>query len=313
MSEFSRELFSFVEIARCKSIREAAERLNVASSALSRQMRLLESDLGVQLLTRNVRGVELTVQGRMLLKQAETWFEDRNRLRAKLSGIADLENDHTRVGAMECFSRTLAPDLFESINNGGSAIRMDVKIGDTDALLNDLKNDVLDLVIAFNAQQNRHIRIHSTFPCRIGLVYSTNEWNLNQKEISVGGCLGWPLCLPGESLSLHTRLYAELLKQRVKLDIVVTSSSIGFLRELVLSGKAVSFLTWFHVYDEVLAGRLGFIPLAEKRLSETSCLCIPHNARLSKVQDMVLDECRRLIAAILDTRQDLESRLEDQR
>ncbi len=304
MSEFSRELFSFVEIARCKSIREAAERLNVASSALSRQMRLLESDLGVQLLARTVRGVELTEQGRMLLQQAETWFDDRNRLRARLSGMTDLENDHTRVGAMECFSSTLVPDLFESINKGDSAIRMDVIIGDTDALVNDLKNDVLDLVIAFNAQQNRHVRIHSTFPCRIGLVYSTKEWSLTQNEISVGDCLSWPLCLPGESLSLHTRLYAELLKQRVKLYVIATSSSIAFLRELVLSGKAVSFLTWFDVYDEVLAGRLGFIPLTEKRLSETLCLCIPHNARLSKTQDRVLDECRRLITEILDTRQD---------
>lgn len=295
MSEFSREMSSFVEIARCKSIREAADRLNVASSALSRQMRLLEQEFGVQLLVRNVRGVELTEQGRVLQRQAEKWLEDGNELRARLSNIADAEGGRTRLGAMECFGRTLVPELFKKMNSNGFRVRLDVKVSDTATLLEELKDNALDFVIAFNAQQNRHIRILATFACRIGLVYSTKKRDMDQRQISVAECLELPLYLPSESLSLHTRLYAELLKQRMRLDIVATSNSVDVLRELVLSGSGVTFLTWFDVYDEVLAGRLGFIPLSEKRLSETLCLCAPGGARMNRQQDLLLRESKKLI------------------
>lgn len=36
----------------------------------------------------------------------------------------------------------------------------------------------------------------------------------------------------------------------------------------------MGFLTWFDVRDDVLANRLGFVPLADKRLTETLCICV---------------------------------------
>jgi len=69
--EFSREIYSFIEIARERSIRCAADKLNISSPALSRQMRLLETDFGTRLIERSVTGTHLTDAGRVLLRQAE--------------------------------------------------------------------------------------------------------------------------------------------------------------------------------------------------------------------------------------------------
>lgn len=52
MSAFSRELLSFVEISRHNSVRRAAEVLNVAPSALIRQMQMLERAFGAPLMAR---------------------------------------------------------------------------------------------------------------------------------------------------------------------------------------------------------------------------------------------------------------------
>ena len=66
-----RHLRYFIAVAEMGSLTEAAEqRLYTSQPSLSRQIRDLESHVGVQLLSRSVRGVELTPAGKVFLDQA---------------------------------------------------------------------------------------------------------------------------------------------------------------------------------------------------------------------------------------------------
>src|SRR5712672_1148322 len=66
-----RHLRYFVAVAEEGSLTLAAEkRLHTAQPSLSRQIRDLEYEVGVQLMTRNVRGIELTAAGRAFLDHA---------------------------------------------------------------------------------------------------------------------------------------------------------------------------------------------------------------------------------------------------
>ena len=66
----SRRLLYFFHVARTGSFTVAETVLNVAQSAISRQIQLLESELNVQLLSRNGRGVSLTPAGEILFGQS---------------------------------------------------------------------------------------------------------------------------------------------------------------------------------------------------------------------------------------------------
>jgi hypothetical protein len=66
-----RHLRYFVAVAEEGSLTVAAEkRLHTAQPSLSRQIRDLEYELGIQLLTRSVRGIELTAAGKVFLDHA---------------------------------------------------------------------------------------------------------------------------------------------------------------------------------------------------------------------------------------------------
>src|SRR5258707_1257331 len=66
-----RHLRYFIAVAEEGSLTVAAEkRLHTAQPSLSRQMRDLEAELGCALLTRSVRGVELTDAGKVFLAHA---------------------------------------------------------------------------------------------------------------------------------------------------------------------------------------------------------------------------------------------------
>ncbi|GAA3606423.1 LysR family transcriptional regulator [Microlunatus ginsengisoli] len=84
-----RKLRYFVAVAECGSFRTAAQHLHVAQPALSRQVRALETDLGVSLLTRTGRGVVVTGEGRRVLQEARSLLQSSADLvrRARQAGL----------------------------------------------------------------------------------------------------------------------------------------------------------------------------------------------------------------------------------
>lgn len=57
------QLKYFIEVANCGSINKAAERLFIAQPSLSNALRELETEIGLELLTRTPRGISLTTDG----------------------------------------------------------------------------------------------------------------------------------------------------------------------------------------------------------------------------------------------------------
>jgi DNA-binding transcriptional LysR family regulator len=81
----------FVRIADTKSITKAAEASHIALAAASRRVAILEEQLGVQLLVRTAKGVELTPAGNALLMHARRMLGQVDEMRAELA-------DYTRGG-----------------------------------------------------------------------------------------------------------------------------------------------------------------------------------------------------------------------
>src|SRR3954453_10985751 len=75
-----RRLGYFVAVAEERNFTRAAERLHVAQPALSRQVRLLEDELGVELLRRTTHEVELTAAGALLLERGSALLGDADAL-----------------------------------------------------------------------------------------------------------------------------------------------------------------------------------------------------------------------------------------
>jgi DNA-binding transcriptional LysR family regulator len=77
-----RHLRYFVAVARAQSFTRAAESLNMAQPPLTRQIQDFEAELGLQLIRRGTRPVQLTESGRVLFEQAVQILERTEELRA---------------------------------------------------------------------------------------------------------------------------------------------------------------------------------------------------------------------------------------
>ncbi len=89
----------FYEAANLKSISKAAEKSHISQSALSKQIQKLEENLGVKLIDRSNRGVELTEAGELVMKYAEKILHNYDRLEEE---IKYLGNDINMVKINAC-------------------------------------------------------------------------------------------------------------------------------------------------------------------------------------------------------------------
>ena len=115
-----KQLKMFCLAARLQSIKLAANRLSVTSSAVSQAIANLEKSLDSKLFSRNVRPLQLTVKGRTLLWEAEKLIKQEELLRAKLTEpSASLVT--LRLGISEAVSSSIAPwlldHLYKTVNN----------------------------------------------------------------------------------------------------------------------------------------------------------------------------------------------------
>jgi DNA-binding transcriptional LysR family regulator len=268
MSILAKEVYSFMEIVRSKSVRRAAERLNISASALSRQLRLLEADLGVVLVARHSNGIRPSAQGEQLLAHAERMIELENGLRDEVRGADRKGRVEVRLGVMECIGAALVRRLHSSLGGTSDRHVLTVIVDGTDALIARLVDGNLDGVVAFNMPTEERIRLVASYEMPLGLVCGSGLLDRLPQSIALADCLAWPLCLPSKELSSHHRLMAEIHRQDRAFTVAATSNSLATLCGLIADGCGVGFMSPLDVTGHRNADRLHFVPLSDRRLTE---------------------------------------------
>ncbi len=100
-------LWSFVTVARTGSVGAAARQRHRTSSAISQQIRQLESRIGVKLLERAGRGIRLTPAGEAALPAIDRLWADTDALFANLTTLADHPVTTIRVAASDYLGKSL--------------------------------------------------------------------------------------------------------------------------------------------------------------------------------------------------------------
>ena len=135
-----RHLVYFREVARQLHYRKAAETLAVAQPALSRSVTQLEAALGVDLLNRTRRKVELTTAGRALLDRIEPLLRGLAAVPRDIQALAGGQAGQVRVAFTGLAMATVLPGILRDFNKRYPGIRVELNESPTSAQLESLKN-----------------------------------------------------------------------------------------------------------------------------------------------------------------------------
>ena len=154
-----RQLEYFVAVARHRHFGRAAEAAYVTQPALSRQVRQLEAELGVALLRRTSRGVELTPAGEDLLVRAERILAEAAEARGEMDEHAGVVRGAVRVAATTADALRL-PELLAEFHREHPGVRLALRHASATEVLGLLRRGAVDLgVLALGAETAEGIAV----------------------------------------------------------------------------------------------------------------------------------------------------------
>jgi DNA-binding transcriptional LysR family regulator len=141
------QLMYFQAAARHEHFTRAAEAVNVAQPALSRQIHSLELELGVQLFDRVGRGVKLSAAGRGILPRVERVLAEIGGIRADVRMLSSLEGGTVALGFLHSIGAHLLPGILAAFRAQHPHIGFTLHEGPRSELEERVRRGELDLAI----------------------------------------------------------------------------------------------------------------------------------------------------------------------
>jgi DNA-binding transcriptional LysR family regulator len=142
-----RPLLIFDRVFQRRSILHAAHELHLTQSAVTKAVRELEDDLGVQLFQRTNRGVEPTAYGLLLGARVKLVIAEVRYLADELNAFRSAETGHVIVGTLIAGSARLLPLAIAELKRRAPGVLVTVREGVADSLYPALATGELDLVV----------------------------------------------------------------------------------------------------------------------------------------------------------------------
>jgi LysR family transcriptional regulator, nitrogen assimilation regulatory protein len=222
----------FLAVADEGSFTAAATAVSIAQPALTRQIRELESELGVELLLRLPRGVRLTQAGVTFYESCQKILAESRRVKLQLADKHDNSEATVVLGASPTLARVLIPGLFESCQRSVAGLHLKAREAFTPALLDWLELGVIDMAIVTNPDTGRALSLHPLLGEPFALVSSASL------KIGPIVSLNQLARIPLLMTTLHRRIVGQQLAPLGgHLKVVAEIDSVDSIRELVLSGE----------------------------------------------------------------------------
>ncbi len=297
----SGKLAYFAEIARLGSFSRAATILGVAQPALSRHVQAMERDLGVQLLYRNGRGVQLTDAGQQLLDRATPILEQLQRLQTDISALAGEPTGKVVLGIPPTICLVLATPLIIGFRRRFPKVTLEIIEGLSGHIHEWLSNGRLDVGVIYDAPRTRHLQADRLLQEDLFLVCPAGKPVGQGHAVPIRALADLPLIMPRQPHGLRLLLEAAARKQGVRITIAYEMDALPVIKDLVMKGDAYTVLPSNSVYDEVAAGKLVLRRLDDPPLTRTLILATSTRQPLSLAARLLVTQIRQLVFELVES------------
>jgi DNA-binding transcriptional LysR family regulator len=288
----------FLRIAEEGSITRAAAVLGIAQPALSRQIRLLEEDLGITLFERTRRGVHLTEEGERLrsstaapLRQLEL------AVRYAGSPLARIERG-LLFGMVPSAAGVLAAPLMASFGTAFPNVHFHVAVGETDDLVARMLSGAVDLAVINPLPDDRLFYRHLLVEDLVLVGGPTSDLT-PETPVRFADLARLPLVMPSAQTGIRNTVENTALRVKVAITARYSTDSLDVSKQLVAAGLGYAVLPLAACGADIDAGRLRYAAICEPEINHqlgvaaTAALELPREFA-TKIGILLREEVSRL-------------------
>ena len=261
----SRQMRSFLVLAREGSFSAAGRSLNLTQSAISHAIKSLEQDLGCQLFLRQGREVHLTPHGRELRRHAERIEEEMRLARSLLGSLDQSPKGRIRIGCTAAASQFILPTVFREFKDSFPLYDIQVTPGETPQIVEHLLAGRIDLSVSLRPEDVSRMDCHSIFDDRLQfLVSPLHPWAKAKPKL--GDAVDQTFIVSSSESLSFAMLNDFFLKQGVRLHSFIELGSTEAMKELAKLGLGVAVVAPWTAKAELESGQLVDVPIPKAKL-----------------------------------------------
>ena len=250
------ELEVLVQVAERGGFSAAARHLGVSPSAISKVVARLESRLGVQLLLRSTRRVELTPEGRQFYESGKRVLADLNELEA-VAATRSQPKGVVRINASTATGQRLLVPLVPQLLQRYPDLVLDISCTDHVVDLIEAQADIAlrwgqlpasDMVARLLGRTRQVIVAAPSY-------LATHGMPLHPADLATHTRIGWnyPRSVP------HWPFNVDGQRLEVHIGQTLRVNDGDVMRNLAVQGAGLARLSLFHAWDDIAAGRLRVV------------------------------------------------------
>jgi DNA-binding transcriptional LysR family regulator len=251
----------FDAVRRHGSIREAARQLNMASSAVNRQILKLEQDIGLPLFERVPGGVRLTAAGEAFARHSILVLQDAERFAADINQLVGVHAGHVAVAAAEGICISVMPYVIAELKTRAPRITVSLRRTESLKIAEAVMAGDADLGVGFDLLPPPGLRRVFAAEFAVGAIMKSDHALARRRVVSLAACLEYPLILPEGMISLNQLLAPAFLRLNVTPVASVSTNSIEAIRAMVEMGLGIGLQTNFGLDQSLASGRMVHVPL----------------------------------------------------
>lgn len=299
----SRMLRYLDEVARSGSIRKAATRLNVASSAINRQILALEAELGTPIFERLRKRMRLTATGELLIGHVRQTLREHERMRARIEDLRGLRHGKVTLATMSGLAGSILPPMIASFHAQHPGVQMEATVLPVGEIVAAVANGEADLGLGFDLPHDPALQTIATFECRLGAAVRPGHPLSGLSTVSLSACLDFPMILAGSTLTLRHVLDNAFARAGSKPTPVLETNAIELIKRAAALDMGVAILNSVDVAEERRRGEIAFIPLSDRHIAP-QLLKIVYRAKggLDPLANLVTEEIRSTFDTLVNSR-----------
>lgn len=287
-----------IAIANCGGISQAAEELGIAQPALSKYLKKLEEEIGLELFDRSSIPIKTTHAGELFIETGKALLDAERQLKKQLDEIKNNESTVIRIGISPSRSPYMMPRIIKSYKEAYKDVRIIIEECTTTALSERLASGELDLIITLLDEDTARFTHVDLFEESLLLALPSDCAHADIHD----ALKSHPLISVGRGQALWQTMNKIVSKTGIS-EPAIEAQSIESAISLVKAGLGAtivpSYIASFGESDKM--SNLRFIALSELGIEESSslykrkvCLFFRKEQFLTKAEEALIECAKNL-------------------
>lgn len=275
------QLETFLEVARHASFSRAAEKRFRTQPAISSQIRALEEEVGAKLFDRSGGKVALTGAGKVFQQYAEQTLEARKTMLVTVAEMERVPRGEIVVGANEGTCLHILPEVFAEFRKLYPEVGVQISRLERAKILESIIDNSVDFGVVSAPVDDKRLTVVTIHRDELVVIAPPAHPLSRLKKTKIAEVAQFPLLLP--KLGRTRDNLEELFHERgLKPKIAMELDSSELLKRFVAADVGVGFIARSNVIEDVQAGVLAAIPMADASIRRDLALVFRKDKALSR-------------------------------